>query len=170
MRRLDTWLIDKHEQFAHWFQRWTGLTNFWLAKVAWVMFAFSMSALACVNLHERSVFAVRISFISTIFLLALYLWVRAICNRMEAHYLEGSQSVHFVTEVARSLWPVRLVFYGFHIYTAVQPYFYVAVLDGWFFVQAVLWTMLIPHSYWMMSIPLPLARQEDTEMLPSPAS
>ena len=31
---LDRWLIGKFEAFAHWFQRWTGKTNFFLALVA----------------------------------------------------------------------------------------------------------------------------------------
>ncbi len=30
---FDQWLIGKFETFAHWFQRWTGKTNYFLARI-----------------------------------------------------------------------------------------------------------------------------------------
>lgn len=43
MRRLDEWFLHRVERFCHRFQRWTGKTNFWLAKLACLPVASTMA-------------------------------------------------------------------------------------------------------------------------------
>lgn len=50
---FDVWLIGKFEKFAHWFQHWTGKTNYFLCSVcSWAVIIASIIEYAAVNLPK----------------------------------------------------------------------------------------------------------------------
>ncbi len=68
--RFDSWLISVFERFSHWFQRFTGRDNFWLA---WVLFytwvIFSIWEMYIANQHSNQT----MTFIVMASLLILYM-------------------------------------------------------------------------------------------------
>lgn len=50
---FDVWLIGKFEKFSHWFQHWTGKTNYFLCSVcSWAVIIASVIEYAAVNLPK----------------------------------------------------------------------------------------------------------------------
>lgn len=173
MKRLDLWLIEKHEKFAHWFQRGTGLTNFWLARLLWPGTSIGMI-----------IFGVIVTFVTKrnitfpFFLLAGALFIVCyprllqLCKAMESHYDGGGSSAHSVTLLFREAWPIRLAV-SFIICHGVSLVGFITVgqastlqIMTLFFV--VTWISQISVFYFLACVPLPPARQ--LVMITSPAS
>ena len=71
---FDAWLIGKFEKFAHWFQRWTGKTNYFLCALgAWTLIIVEVIGSTARFLQEWGILlpSVIIIFVALIFLRAL---------------------------------------------------------------------------------------------------
>ena len=73
--RLDDWVIEKTEKFCHWFQKWTGKTNYFLAQVMAVfLFGFFTSYAVEFFLENHVAHATFYGFLGAVYLLNVF-WI-----------------------------------------------------------------------------------------------
>lgn len=112
LRRLDEAILDRVERFSHWFQRLTGLTNFWLARIAIIPFVL-LPACFIVNVAyaHPEVPLMLIAAPNLPFLLVGF-WgqamLRAVVLQLEHHYLSAPTVAHANTLKMRENWPIRV--------------------------------------------------------------
>lgn len=87
---IDGWVLDRCEQFSHWFQQLTGVTCFWLGKLCAVASFLLYTLVAIQMLHSGfSTFSQFIceELLALIFAVALFI----ICVLEESNFSRGSE-------------------------------------------------------------------------------
>ncbi len=85
---FDAWLIGKFEKFTHWFQRWTGKTNYFLCAVcAWAIIATVVVEYAAIRVPKGE----SIGVIGVVLILVILLHVSYLLPREERHIFEHIQ-------------------------------------------------------------------------------
>jgi len=161
LRKTDDYVIGRFTTFCHWWQRLTGLTNFWWARGALVgtiaMFMLSMLSMVMFPIALVPFFYILIP--------ARAGW-KAL-GMVEDHYLSGSATAHMLTLHWCSMYWARL---------AVILYLPILVVCCWlapeqwrmgFRYMGTTFGLLFVQMYLMCVIPLPPAKSKVREFLES---
>lgn len=180
MKAFDAWLIERHEHFAHWFQRLTGLTNFWLCKAMFMLFILSpLGHIAPLTWIGRTDMLIANFFFIVISGLGLLARKRvfAACDLLDDYYAEGRDSAHPGTLTAREYWQVRIFMMAgllllgttqLSAFAIVWQFFSVPLglmIVALLFVS--LWWAAVPHVYFLICVPLPPGKSKVQSWLES---
>lgn len=178
-KRLDDFLLHKAERFAHWFQRMTGRTNFWLAKLCFVAYCLGGGvsmllvpvprAIAGPNADAMNWFGPVM--MGTVLLVGTWRLFPYIA-RVEEHYLSGNHTAHAFTLLMSQLWPLRLLTMVMRLpatftlaYSLLDPSHAVA-LGGGAGLVLFSWTGVCCY-YFASVVPLPPGKSKVREFLES---
>ena len=110
---LDDFLFDcVFQPFAHKFQRATGRTNFWLAKIS---AAFAFAAMVVVFMYQINLGGLLANICAIVVFLALYLAYSAQCDRKEKDFFKMSSDVATANEGRLTNAPNRQIFVAFTV-------------------------------------------------------
>jgi hypothetical protein len=114
--KVDHWILDRVEHFCHWFQRLTGLTNFWWARACMTTIWICNCLITAEDATKKLVVALHLFALLVLGVVLLcLLHLHAIVGLAEKHYHDGASTAHRITLAFRnsqSRIPVAL-FFGF---------------------------------------------------------
>lgn len=179
MKALDTWVIERHERFARWFQRWTGKTNFWLAKTMYILFILSPVAhIGSLTLGDAMSSSAAPSFlVITGIGLVMKGYVFRTCDHLEEYYANGDGTAHPGTLRVREYWQGRLLMVCVLSLLGVMQVALLLITVRLVQVPPLLtvpsmifmgfwWTAVI-HAYFLACVPLPPCKSKIREWLES---
>lgn len=78
LNKIDDYLMDKFQQFSNWWQKLTGFTNFWLARLSFVLAIVSIILLCSIFYRMGGQLSVFAPVVYLVALIAIVLFVRDI--------------------------------------------------------------------------------------------
>lgn len=171
---LDGFLLGAAERFAHRLQRWTGLTNFWLARQCYrvrLLYCPLFGGAVVLQLTEKPGLAgfagVILVLLAIFFLIDLMLYrLRGGKMRLvEDHYLAGNATAHTLTLIWRGSGSARLMnllLWAFLLYVWARP-----PTNAFYILAAMAFLMDTVGDYFRACIPLPPGKSKVREFLES---